>query len=104
MCSQCGLKPQEVLDLSFDVVQACIAGYSDRMLDEQLVAVQAGYWAAYYSGMKHPKPVGRITEDMIKAHKKSENIASKASAPKPEVDVEAFLAMEEQFRARLVNG
>lgn len=87
--------------MSFDMVQACIAGYSDSLLDQSMIAVQTGYWAAYYTGAKHPKPVARISEDMIKAHNAKKDAARKAAAPRPDVDVEAFLAMEEQFKARL---
>lgn len=85
--------------MSLDVVQAYIKGYGDRMLDQQIIAVQSGYWSAYYSGAKHPKPVNRIAEDMMKRHKAQD--AKKLSAPKPDVDVDAFLEMEAQFKSRL---
>lgn len=88
-----------MLDLSLDVVLAVIKGYEDRLLDQQLLAVQTGYWSAYYSGAKHPKPVDRVAEEMMQKHNRRD--AKTTSAPRPAVDVEAFLAMEAQFQARL---
>ena len=91
--------PNDVLDMSLDVVQAVIHGYGDRMLDNQIIALQSGYWSAYYSGAKHPKPVHKIAEDMVRRHKQQD--AKKLSTPKPDVDVDAYLDMEAQFKARL---
>lgn len=88
-----------MLDLSLDVLQAYIRGYGDRILDQQILAVQSGYWSAYYANVKHPKQVGRIAEDMVRRHKLED--AKKLSAPKPDVDVDAFLEMEAQFMAKL---
>lgn len=93
--------PNDVLDMSLDMVQAVINGYRDRMLDNQIIAVQSGYWSAYYSGAKHPKPVHKIAEDMVRRHKQQD--AKKMSTPKPDVDVDAFLEMEAQFKARMNN-
>lgn len=91
--------PNDVLDMSLDMVQAVINGYGDRMLDNQIIALQSGYWSAYYSGAKHPKPLHKIAEDMVNRHQKQD--AKKLSAPKPDVDVDAFMAMEAQFKARM---
>lgn len=88
--------------MSLDMVRACIAGYSDRLLDEQLVALQTGYWAGYYNNAKHPKSVKSFTEAMLRTHNQQD--ATKTSAPKPDVDVEAFLAKEAKFKARLVQN
>lgn len=85
--------------MSLDVFQAYVKGYSDRLLDQQILALQSGYWSAYYAGAKHPKPVHRISEDMIKRHRSQD--AVKASKPRPDVDVDAYLEMEAQFKARL---
>lgn len=85
--------------MSLDVFQAVIKGYGDAILDQQIIALQSGYWSAYYSGAKHPKPVHRIAEDMIRRHAQQD--AKKMSAPKPDVDVDAFLEMEAQFKAKL---
>ena len=91
--------PNDVLDMSLDMVQAVINGYGDRMLDNQIIALQAGYWSAYYSGARHPKPVHKIAEDMVNRHKQQG--AKRMSTPKPDVDVDAFLEMEAQFKARM---
>lgn len=93
------MKPQEILDMSLDMVQAVIKGYGDAVLDQQILALQSGYWSAYYSGAKHPKPVRKIAEDMVSRHTQQD--AKKLSAPKPDVDVDAYLEMEAQFKARL---
>ena len=85
--------------MSLDVFQAYVKGYSDRMLDNQIIALQSGYWSAYYAGAKHPKPVHKIAEDMVKRHKAQD--ARKISTPKPDVNVDAFLEMEAQFKVRM---
>lgn len=91
--------PNDILDMSLDMVQAVIQGYGDRMLDNQIIALQSGYWSAYYAGARHPKPVHKIAEDMVARHQKQD--AKKMSTPKPDVDVAAFMEMEAQFKARL---
>jgi hypothetical protein len=90
------LKPDEVLDMSLDVFQAYIQGCDDRILDEQLLAAQSGYWAAYFQS-KHPKSLSKILEDIRNDHDKPHQHKQKH---KSEVDVDAFLKMEEQFKER----
>lgn len=85
--------------MSLDVLQAVILGYSDALLDQQIIAIQSGYWSAYYSGSKHPKPVNKIAEDLVSKHMQKD--AKTKATMKPDVDVEAFLEMEAQFNARL---
>nr|DAT31928.1 MAG TPA: hypothetical protein [Caudoviricetes sp.] len=96
---QIGLKPDEVLDMSLDVFQACARGYADHIFDLQLVGVQQGYWAGYYSSAKKPKPLKYIMDKLFKARRKGEHDAQ--TVEKPDVDVDAFLAMEAQFNAKL---
>ena len=95
---QIGLKPDEVLDMSLDVFQACARGYADHIFDLQLVGVQQGYWAGYYSSAKKPKPLKYIMDKLFKARRKGEHDAQ--TVEKPDVDVDAFLAMEAQFNAK----
>ena len=95
---QCGLKPNEVLDMSLDMFQAYVTGYSDRLFDQQVLAVQAGYWAGYYSKAKHPKNIKTILTSMLQQRQRSEK---RVNTPAPDVDVEAFLAMEQRFKERL---
>lgn len=85
--------------MSLDMVQAVIKGYGDAILDQQVIALQSGFWSAYYAGTKHPKPVQKVAEDMIQRHKKQD--AKPMSVHRPDVDVEAFLEMEAQFKAKL---
>ena len=91
---QIGLKPDEVLDMSFDMLQACIQGYSDHMFDMQLLGIQQGYWAGYYSNSKKPKPLKYILDKMARAH-------NKQGAEILDVDVDAFLQMERDFKQKL---
>lgn len=92
---QIGLKPSEVLDMSLDAFRACSRGYSARMFDMQILGVQQGYWAGYYSRTKKPKSVKSIVDKMVREKGRS------TKQEKPDVDVEAFLKMEEQFNKRL---
>lgn len=83
-----------------DMFKACIQGYSDRLFDGQILSVQTGYWAAYYSNAKHPKPTKTIISEMSRNKLKAET-KHQGRVAKPEVDVDAFLATEEQFLRRL---
>ena len=92
--SQCGLKPDEVLDMSLDVFRAVAKGYADRMFDLQLIAVHQGYWSGYYNRAKKPKSLDSILRKMFKAKEKDENKSSGSEKKVEDVDVERFLAME----------
>lgn len=92
---QIGLKPSEVLDMSLDVFRACSRGYAARMFDMQILGVQQGYWAGYYTRNRKPKSLKSIVDKMVRERGRS------AKQEKPDVDVEAFLKMEEQFNKRL---
>ena len=81
------------------MVQAVLLGYGDALLDQQIIAVQTGYWSAYYSGAKHPKPFNTIADEMVRKHRNKG--ANKMSTPKPDVDVEAFLEQEARFNSKL---
>lgn len=85
--------------MSLDVFQAYVNGYSDRLLDQQILALQTGYWAAYYTG-KHPKSVKDVSEKIMRVHKEQEHKQDK-NTPRPEVDVEAFIAQEARFQEAL---
>lgn len=89
--------------MSLDVFQAVVKGYSDRLLDMQILGVQSGYWAAYYVGSKHPKLPKDVAASMLRAHKKSESQQKTVavSTPAPAADVDTFLAREARFKAKL---
>ena len=97
---QIGLKPDEVLDMSLDVFKACTKGYTDRLFDLQLLGVQQGYWAGYYNRAKKPKSVKSILQKLMSSRKVQESTNSKKN-DRPDVDVDTFLAMEQQFNSRL---
>ena len=84
--------------MDLGMLNAYLRGYGDRLLDQQTMSVQTGYWAGYYSNSKHPKSVKSILTKMIQKHRQSE---PKLKTPAPEVDVEAFLERERQFKEKL---
>lgn len=88
--------------MSLDAFMAVVQGYTDRLLDQQILAVQTGYWAAYYTGSKHPKSVQQLAEDMVRKHQRKQDAAD-MSIPRPEVDVNAFLEKEAKFKAKLAE-
>lgn len=98
--AQCGLKPNEVLDMSLEVFNAVIRGYSDHIFDLQVVAVHQGYWAGYYGRVKKPKSIKSILNNMLKV--KSRDNQKKSREKVTEVDVETFLKRE-QMRLSKIN-
>lgn len=100
--SRCGLTPDQVLDMNMDTLQAVIEGYQDRLFDQRCMAVHQGYWAGYYIGSKHSKPVSYIIETMIRESVKAKR-AKRGHISKPtvdmNVDVEAFLEKERRLKA-----
>ena len=68
------------------------------MFDMQILGVQQGYWAGYYSRAKKPKSVKSIVDKMVRERGRQDR---STKPEKPDVDVEAFLKMEEQFNKRL---
>lgn len=79
--------------------KACVAGYTDRIFDQQLNGVQAGYWAGYYGRAKKPTSPKSIIERMLR--KKDTNDARAKKKHADEVDVEGYLAMEARFKRRM---
>lgn len=68
----------------------------------ECLSVHTGFWAGYYQSKK-PKPLAYILKRLLKDHKK----VKKEKGPKkskPDVDVNAFLERERQFRARMQKG
>lgn len=89
--------------MSLDMFQAVVSGYSDRLLDMQILSVQTGYWAAYYVGSKRPKLPRDVAASMLRAHKKSKSQQKTVavSTPASAADVDTFLAREARFKAKL---
>ena len=98
--AQCGLLPNQVLDMSLPQLKAVIDGYQDHLFDLKCLAVIAGHWAGYFGNTKKPKSLKVILKDLLDSHIKSKKKHSNSSIPKPEVDVEEFLRREEQFNRR----
>ena len=87
--------------MSLDVFIAYTKGYADRLLDQQIIAMQTGHWAAYFVGSKHPKSPKELAKAMQMAHAKQDAKNQNPSAPRPDVDVEGFLEMEAKFKAKM---
>lgn len=86
--------------MSLDTFEAVKEGYSDRLFDYQLMCVQSGFWSGYYNNSKHPKSLNSIMDVLIKnKFKKGHKNLQHAD----EVDVEAFLALE-QRRKEFLDG
>ena len=87
--------------MSLDVFTAYTKGYSDQLLDQQIIAMQTGHWAAYFVGSKHSKSPNELAKNMQKAHAKQDANTKNPSAPRPDVDVEGFLEKEAKFKAKM---
>lgn len=90
--------------MNIPMVQAYIEGYQEHLFDLQCLAVHQGYWAGYYQSKK-PKSANYILDKMSKDHtkaKRKKNPNAK-SIPKPEVDMERFLRLEEKRKAFLAR-
>lgn len=83
--------------MSLDMYQAYVDGYTDHMFDEQLMTVHTGFWAGYYSNSKHPRSVKEIMTSL----QRKRDRARKTGQHVDTVDVDAFLAMEEKFKAHM---
>lgn len=82
---------------------AVVDGYTDRLLDERILAMQTGHWAAYFVGSKHPKSPKELSESMRKQHVQSGAQRSALHVERPEVDVETYLERESRFKAQLAH-
>lgn len=87
--------------MSLDMFIACTKGYADRLLDQQIIAMQTGHWAAYFVGSKHPKSPKELAKAMQTAHNKQDAKTQNLSVHRPDVDVEGFLEMEAKFKAKM---
>lgn len=84
--------------MPLDVVHAYLQGYAEHLFNLQLISVQQGYWAGYFTRAKRAKPLKNIIEELVRAHTKKAPLQPK---DKPDVDVEAFLRTEQEFQKRL---
>ena len=88
--------------MSVDTYDACVEGYKDKLFDQQILAIQQGFWTGYYMGSKHPKSPDAIATSMIKDRDRDSSATTQPKAT--EVDVEAFLQREAEFHRRLMEG
>lgn len=76
-------------------MQAYIRGYSERLIDFQALAVQAGYWGAYYNNNANAKPIGTII-DIIRGNSKGKTLAPDV----PKEDIERFEKLEAMMKSQ----
>lgn len=66
---------------------ACALGASDAQRDKLALAMQQAYYTAYWNNAKRPMRLDKVIR----------NIYQDNTAPKPDVDVSAFLARKRRF-------
>lgn len=88
--------------MNIPMLQAYIEGYQEHLFDLQCLAVHQGYWAGYYQSKK-PRPANVVLEKMIQEHSKAKKSKNKSSLPKPEVNVDQFLAREARRKAYMAR-
>lgn len=66
-------------------------------LDMQSLALEAGYWSAYYNNKKHPKSVASIQKSMRRSMDKKSGHCQEAP------DVDTYLALEKK-RLQMMTG
>lgn len=86
--------------MPLDVFRACISGYSDHIFDLQILGVQQGYWAGYYTRARKSKSPQRVIEKMLQTKTRC-NEKTGSNVTKPEVDVAAFMETEARFKQRM---
>lgn len=84
--------------MSLEVLNAYLKGYSDHLFNLQLLSIQQGYWAGYFTRAKRAKPLKKIIDELVRGRTKK---APKRLEDKPDVDVEAFLKAEREFNKKL---
>lgn len=84
--------------MSLEVLNAYLEGYSDHLFNLQLLSIQQGYWAGYFTRAKKARPLKKIIDELVKGRTKK---APKKLEDKPDVDVEAFLQAEREFNKKL---
>lgn len=83
--------------MNADTFDACVQGYSARLTDLQILAVQSGYWSGYYGfGSKHPQSPDRIAMKILSSATPQQHA--------DDVDVEEFLRKEASFQRRMMEG
>lgn len=87
--------------MNISMFQAYIDGYGDYLFDMKCLSVYQGYWAGYFQSKK-PKPVSYVLNKLEQEHRKSKK-ANGPKLPKPEVDVDRFMALEEKRMMYMAN-
>lgn len=99
---QCGLTPDQVLDMNIPMVQAIIEGYEEYLFDQRCLAVHYGYWAGYYQS-KNPKLPDKVINDMVSKHTmdRRQRMMQLQNVPRPDVDVDLFMQREARLQEYL---
>jgi hypothetical protein len=75
--------------MDLDTFQAIVEGYQARLVDQNIVGLQTGFFAGYYNRQKKPKPVKHFVKMLTRKHTGHSSV---------EPDVEYMQSMEEKFR------
>lgn len=83
-------------------LMAFIEGYQEHLFDLKCIAVYQGYWAGYYSKAKKPMQLSAVLNRLLSEHRKaSKKKKGKKPSPLTDVDVDAFLERERNFKSKL---
>lgn len=85
--------------MTVPMVQAVVKGYEDRLFDQQIPAILAGYYSAYYVGSKHPRSPDKIISGLQSSRNKKRRDTEEEMAAK----VAQFQEREERLR-RFLDG
>ena len=95
--------PNDLLELNLGQVQAVVAGYGDRMVDMQCLALYSGYYSGYYSNSRRPSSPSTLIDRIIRAHDRSKRRSGRHST-KPVVDMDAEVARFKELEKRRLGG
>lgn len=105
--AQCGLKPDEVLDMTLPMFRAFIRGYDDHMFSLQRIAVISGFYSGYYMSSK-PKPLDQVLQQLDDEYTFNRNGGTrqaKVALEKEAMDQQVALFQEREERLRrFLNG
>lgn len=53
--------------MTIPMIKACVKGYEDKLLDNQIQSIFTGYYTGYYLGSKHPKTPDKLIQELQKS-------------------------------------
>lgn len=91
--------------MSLEQFSAVLAGYNDKRVDDQIVAVMSGYYSGYYSNSKRAKKPNEIINKLTAQHKRETSTRYKKRKRKHTYDdvgagIQEFQRREAAFKLR----